>query len=468
MNPPPTTLGIDLGTGSVKVASVRQGRILARASRSYPVQAPHPGWALSDPEDWLSATLAAAAEVLAEAPAAAVGFTGQMHGVVLADADLTPRGPAILWADTRSAAQADALADLVPPGRLARLGSPAVPGFAATTLRWLREEQPAAVPGAVHVLQPKDWLRARLGGHIGTDPSDASGTLLCDVDTASWAADICTWAGVRPDQLPPILPSAAAAGQVTLGSQRLPAVIGAADTACALLSLGHGAAGFLAVGTGAQVVRPLTTPVLDPTLRTHTLATAGPCGSGWYRLGAVQNAGLAMGVALAWLGASVAEATAALAAGIAPTDPVFVPYLAGERTPFMDPHLRGAWLDLGLATDRAALLRSVLEGLAQAVALAYAAVFPEPVTGPVAMLGGGSQDAHMAALLTDAVGVPLRPSAEGDGTVLAAAGLAGVLLTGAMPGPPTELRAPLTVDPGRHALLAERRSRLLAHLAGDR
>ena len=104
-----------------------------------------------------------------------------MHGVVVTDADLQPLRPAILWADTRSVDQARALARDLSTDELSRLGSPAVAGFAATTLAWLLEHEPDVMARAAHVLQPKDWLRARLGGGIATDPSDASGTLLYDV-----------------------------------------------------------------------------------------------------------------------------------------------------------------------------------------------------------------------------------------------------------------------------------------------
>ena len=137
-------LGIDLGTGSVKVAVVEEdGTIRAQASRPYAVEAPHPGWAQTEPSAWLDALDAAAAEVLAGDPALdGVGFSGQMHGVVLVDAEGLSLGPAILWADGRATAEASALGNAFGSADLARLGSPAVPGFAATTLAWLRAHMP--------------------------------------------------------------------------------------------------------------------------------------------------------------------------------------------------------------------------------------------------------------------------------------------------------------------------------------
>ena len=223
---------------------------------------------------------------------------------------------------------------------------------------------------AVHVLQPKDWLRARLGGGIATDPSDASGTLLYDVVAGDWSDRAMAWAGVDPALLPPVRGSVDRTGSIRIGDADLPSAVGGADTACALAGLGLlPGDGFVAVGSGSQVVRVMADPRLDATLRTHTFATLGAPGAGWYRIGAVQSAGLSLTAALAWFGATVDEAAAALAGGVRADDPVFVPYLAGERTPFMDPAMRGSWHGLTLATSRTAMLRSILEGVAQAVAL---------------------------------------------------------------------------------------------------
>lgn len=424
-------LGIDLGTGSVKAAVVDDGRVLAKRSRRYDVRAPRPGWAEIDAESWLAATQDAAREVLDD-PAAgnaveAVGFSGQMHGVVLTDANLRPLRPAIIWADTRSVAQAEEMAVVLGPATLSRLGSPAVTGFAATTLAWLLENEPGVVAKAAHVLQPKDWLRARLGGAVLTDPSDASGTLLCDVRTGTWSAEVVAQWGVDRALLPRIASSFERAGEIVIGGQEIRAVVGGADTACALAGLGlRPGDGFVAVGSGAQIVSVMDSPILDPSLRTHTFATAGAPGSGWYRIGAVQSAGLVLGPTLAMLDATVDEANAALTAGVQPDDPVFVPYLAGERTPFMDPLMRGWWWGLSIGTDREALLRSVVEGVAQAVALGVAAVQESGASLPdqVPLVGGGTYDPAFRQLLADATGLSLAVTEAPDAAVVGAALLA--------------------------------------------
>jgi xylulokinase len=424
-----STLGIDLGTGSVKVSVVTDELTISQqAEAPYPVHSPHPGWAESHPEQWLRAVEDCISEIAELDPAGdftSVGLCGQMHGIVLVDEQLTPLRPAILWADTRSAEQARAMQQDLGSEHLARLGSGAVPGFAATSVAWVRENEPDVFARTRYVLQPKDWLRVTLGGGLATDPSDASGTLLADVASGRWDQTAIDWAGIDREQLPQIFPSGDVRGEIRVGSRSLPITVGAADTAAVLLSSGiaHDQ-GFVSVGTGAQVVHQLIHPDLDTSLRTHTFATAGEPGSGWYRIGAVQNAGLALEVALRLLKADISEAHSALDAGIRRDDPIFIPYLAGERTPFMNPDLRGAWSGIGLNTDREALLRSVLVGLAQAVALAVEAVFDDGGDTALLLLGGGTRDERFRQLLADAMNRELRPTVSPAQGVVGAAQLA--------------------------------------------
>lgn len=462
-----TTLGVDLGTGSVKVALIDDdGTVIAKAGRPNTVNSPQPGWAESDPAQWLAATLDAAREVLDSRPLPmSVGFSGQMHGVVAVDDRFEPLRPAVLWADVRSVEQARRMSRELRVDELSRLGSPAVAGFGATTLAWLAEWEPDVFDRAAYFLQPKDWLRVALGGDLATDPSDASGTLMLDVATGQWSRTALDWVGIDVGRLPMVLTSEGPGGEVAIvpGGGCLPCVVGGADTACALAGLGLGPGdGFVAVGSGAQVVRVMATPELDSSLRTHTFAVTGPVAGGWYRIGAVQSAGLALTPTLAWLGADVAEANAALAAGVRADDPVFVPYLSGERTPFMDPTMRGAWHGLSLATTRAALLRSALEGIAQAVALGVDAVQQSgaPLPSVVPLIGGGTHDPAFQQLLADVTGLTLAVTDAPDSAVVGA-GLLAAGRTG-NPNPPASVGL---IRPREQAaeLLAERRETMAAY-----
>ena len=349
-----SVIGIDLGTQSVKAACVSSdGVVLSSAVRPYAVAAARPGWAETDPHAWLAAAVDAASEArdAADAVPVAVGLSGQMHGVVLCDAEGTPLRRAITWADTRSGAQARRIADTLGRDELARLGSAPFPGFAGVTLAWLADHEPETLARAQWALQPKDWLRLRLTGEVATDPSDASGTLLYDLVAGAWSPAAMAACGVRADLLAPILASDGLAGTVSdvTPLAGLPVAVGGADAACGIHGLGlPTGSGALALGTGAQLSSVIARPDPDETLRTHTFAAAGAIGSAYYRLAAVQSGGLALERALAWLGADVDEAQRALAAGIRPDDPVFLPFVAGERSPYLDPDLRASWQGLSL------------------------------------------------------------------------------------------------------------------------
>ena len=460
-------LGVDLGTGSVKVAVVGpDGTVRQKASRGYELSSPHAGWAEIDPRQWLAATREAVEELGALVDdAQAVGFSGQMHGVVLCDANFEPLRPAIIWADTRAAAEAAAMQADLGDAALARLGSPAVSGFAATSLRWLAIHEPEVVARAEYALQPKDWLRARLGGDPVTEPSDASGTLLADVASGTWDDEAIAWAGVDPRMLAPIVGSDAAAGVLHIGDREIPSVAGAADTAAAIRGLGlsHDD-GFTAVGSGSQSVSIVASPAGGIARGTHLFATAGAPGSGWYRIGAVQNAGMALRKALEWLDATPDQANACLAGGVRASDPIFVPYVAGERTPFVDAALRGAWIGLGLDTDREAMLRSVIEGVAHAVALGMQAVIDAgaQLPDPLPLIGGGTVDPRFRQLIADISQRALLPTEEPDAAVIGAAFLA----MGDDAPPVVQPAASGVIKPrGDNAsLLVERRARIVDYV----
>jgi len=438
-----SVLAVDLGTGSVKVALVDDElRVLASASRPYPVRAPRPGAAEAEPGHWQAAVADAVAAVLGAAPESpsAVGLCGQMHGVVLLGTDGEALAPAVLWPDTRAQAEAGRLAAASPDVR-SRLGNPIVPGMAGPLLALLTRTEPVTVWRAVAAVQPKDWLRVALAGPeaIAADPSDASATLLWDVPGDRWDVEVCRLLGVDPDLLPPVRASHDVVGRTTgaLGvPPGLPVVTGAGDAAAVALGTGtvRPGGGLVSVGTGAQVVVPLARPAVPgPHPVTHTYRSALPPGppdaalAGWYRMGAVLSSGLVLERVLAWLRASWDEALAAVrtppAAGR--PDPVFLPHVAGERTPWLDPRLRGAWTGLGLEHDRAALLRAALTGVACAIADAWDAVAETGADAGVPLLvGGGSVDPAWRQLLADTLRTPLRPVAAPNAAVLGAAALA--------------------------------------------
>src|SRR5690349_1707592 len=193
-----SVLALDLGTGSVKAALVDDElRVLGHTSRPYPVRAPRPGAAETEPAHWAAALADAVAELLADGSRvtrslSGVGVTGQMHGLVLLGADGAAQGPAMLWPDTRATAEVERLR-VAPPAVRARLANPLSPGMAGPLLALVARTEPVTLWHAVAAVQPKDWLRVAICGPdaVATDPSDASATLLWDIPGNRWDAQVC-------------------------------------------------------------------------------------------------------------------------------------------------------------------------------------------------------------------------------------------------------------------------------------
>ncbi|ANE45013.1 xylulose kinase [Deinococcus puniceus] len=458
-------LALDLGTGSVKVGLVTAGGELVRqASRPYAATSPSPGWAETDPAAWWAGVVGAVQEVLAgldPARVRAVGLSGQMHGVVLVDAGGHPLRPAVLWSDTRSAAELT-LFSALDPSVLARLGNPPVAGMAGPTLLWLRQHEPAQLQAARWALQPKDWLRFYLTGEVATDPSDASGTLLYDLVGGCWSEEVLEVLGISPAVLPPVLAPDAVAGRLLPAAASelglpagIPIVTGAADTAAALYGSGllPGEA-QLTVGTGAQVVvRAAVLPPPHPSL--HVFREAE--GVGCYTLAAIQNAGLVLEWVRRTLRLTWPECYAAAQEIDAQVDagplPIFLPYLTGDRTPHLDPHARAAWVGLNAAHDHRHMARAAFEGVALSIAQA-AELLPLTPGQALFLAGGGTVDPWWRQLLADCLGRELHAVATPGASVLGAARLAWAGI--GVERPPTRPEVTAVIVPQVGRISAER------------
>ena len=426
-------LGIDLGTGSVKLVTLdADGVERAVASQPYALSSPQPGWAEIAPDVWWQALVRAAARLPAgeRAQVAAIGFSGQMHGVVLIDAAGQPVRPALLWPDTRAVREADA-ADW--PGA----PNPVAPGMAGPLLRWLAAHEPHALRDARWAVQPKDWLRVALGGEIAADPSDACATALATPDGA-WDTALIDALGLPVDRFAPERASGARCGVLdataaaALGLPAgVPLATGAADTACAALGSGLVAAGdaLLTTGSGGQIV--VLADRLPPARRgLHRYRTAA--GGGYYTMAAMQNVGLALEAVRGWLGyPGWPDAYDDAFAGPASERLCFLPYLTGERSPWMNPDARGGWLGLGLGDTRGAMMRAAFEGVAFALRAGLDAIRDANRVDPVTTLrlaGGGSVDPRWRQLLADALGASLDAVDCPNAATRGAALLAGVAI----------------------------------------
>lgn len=433
-------LGLDLGTSGLKAMLCDPAqRPLAVVRAEYPTTTPRPGRAEQAPADWIAATRQAVAEIARLVPAVAtglraIGLSGQMHSLVALDAADAPLRPAMLWNDARGARfLARAHAEFPALSRITGVG--AMTSFTAAKLDWLAAEEPDTFAAIRKIVLPKDFLRLWLTGEWATDASDAAGTQLFDQGARRWSPEVCTFLGLDPEVLPPILEATDTAGTLrasiaaALGLPRVPVICGGADaatgalaTACtdaqrAMISLGTGAL-YLAAGD-AYV------PPVNPTL--HSFAHCLP--GRWYRMAALLNCGSAFDWAcrLTGLGAPGAVLSAIDAAGWTGPGPVTVlPYLDGVRTPYGDPGTKAAVLGLDRATDRLDLVRATLEGVCFTLADADRVL---RASGPVAevpiVIGGGARSRTWTRMLATILDRPLAiaEGAEG-GSALGAVRLA--------------------------------------------
>ena len=470
---PVAALGLDLGTSSAKAVVVDTGgRVLSQASAGYAVTSARAGYAESEPAHWWTAVTACAREAVTAAGAepSAIGLSGQMHGLVLASADGGCLRPALLWADSRATGSLRAYR-LLGPRPLARLANPLAPGMTGPLLAWVADHEPRTYSEARWALQPKDWIRARLTGELHAEPSDASASLLYDVMGDRWDLEVVGALGLEASLLAPLLPSGAPAGHLTAEAAAemglpagIPVAAGAADTAAA--ALGSGMAGGdgiqLTVGTGAQVIRPLSAPVSRADAGVNLYRSATP--DGWYHMGATVSAGLSLNWVREIMNADWAELYASAGQPGQAHDPIFVPHLSGERTPYCDPALRGSWTSLSLACDRTSLLRSALEGTAFAIRDALDALLGDYRPPHLRLAGGGTLAAGWRQMLADVLEFPLYavdvPAASGRGAALLGAHAAGLVSFSDIQGPlAPAARLVAEPDPSMADFHAERHTR---------
>jgi xylulokinase len=433
-------LGVDLGTSGLKLALLgAEGGVLAEAEAGYDVLVPGPGRAEADPVDWVEAWLTAADTVACRAEAAmvaAIGLSGQMHGVVVTGPDGHALRPAILWPDTRAG---DVLGDWVAlhPEARERLANPLVAGMAGPILGWLRAHEPESVPRSGTVLSPKDWLRRQLTGVTATERSDASATLLWDVPGDRWSVPALRLAGIGPDQLPRLVGSAQVAGSTSWPPQssasaptaptEVPVVAGGADTACALTGLRAALPAddwsetiVVNVGTGIQVIRPDVQPAprLDPV--SHLYADTD---NGWYEMLAVKNGGSALSWVQEVLQYSWRDFVAA-ASGAEPgaRGALFTPFLTGERGGIGAAESTAAWSRLTTSTRRPELARAAFESLAFTIRRGIELLDGEDLQ--VVLSGGGAREPWVRRLVADALGTPVRYVALRSASAVGAAVLA--------------------------------------------
>jgi xylulokinase len=407
-------VGIDVGTSGVKALALSEtGEILARAERPYPLSTPRPGWAEQDPDDWARAADAALADLRVEPTS--VGYSGQMHGLVVLDERGDPLRPAILWNDQRTGAECAQIEERLGLDRLIELtGNRALTGFTAPKLLWLRNHEPDVYARIRHVLLPKDYVRHRRTGERAIDVADASGTLLFDVAHRRWSEEVLDALELPREWLPP--------------AHECTAIGGAGDQAAGALGVGIVAPGTLSVvlGTSGVVFSALDAYRPEPEARLHTFCHAVP--GTWHAMGVMLSAA----GSLQWLQRTLDAPYETLldeAAAVAPGAEglLFQPYLQGERTPHADPHARAAFVGLDTRHGRGHLTRAVLEGVAYGLRDSLELLRRVGVEADVGRVsGGGARSELWLRIVASVLDLPLERTEAEEGAAYGAALLGAV------------------------------------------
>ena len=432
-------LGIDLGTSAVKALLVDEdGVMIDSRSAALAVSRPQPGWSEQDPESWWQATDDAVKALRMACPAQmaavrSIGLSGQMHGLTALDGASAVIRPAILWNDTRSAAEA-ARMDAGMPAFRSVGGNAVMPGFTAPKAVWMREHEPALFDAITTILLPKDYLRFRMSGECCSEMSDSAGTLWLDVARRDWSDDLLAACGLSRGQMPRLVEGTAPAGQLrrevaeAWGMSGQPIIAGGGgDNAAAAVGLGAVSPGdaFCSLGTSGVVFTVTDRFAPAAASGAHAFCHAVP--DRWHQMGVI----LAASDCVAWLcevtGADVGMLMAELEGGDdLACDLMFHPYLSGERTPHNDAGARGGFFGLARHHGRADMTRAVLQGVSFAIADATS-VLRNAGGAPEMMMatGGGAKNRLWLSYVAAMTGVPIMLPEEGDfGAALGAARLA--------------------------------------------
>ncbi|MEO1677872.1 MAG: xylulokinase [Pseudomonadota bacterium] len=432
-------LGLDLGTSGLKGILIDADQVVvAEATAPLSVARPHPGWSEQNPADWIAAAEAVLDELAPHGLAAlqGIGLSGQMHGATLLDASDEVLRPCILWNDTRAHAEASRY-DGDPQWREIT-GNIVFPGFTAPKLAWINANEPDLFARTARVLLPKDYLRLWLTGEHVAEMSDAAGTAWLDTGARDWSDTLLAATGLSRDHMPRLVEGAEVSGHVRAdlaarwGFGAVPVAGGGGDNAASAVGVGVVRSGqaFVSLGTSGVLFAATDGYWPDAVTAVHTFCHALP--ETWHQMGVI----LAATDALNWFSALTGEAAADLTGNLgplqAPARTLFLPYLGGERTPLNDAAIRGAFLHLDHATDRAAATRAVLEGVTFALrdcrdALAATGTQLDSLIA----VGGGSRSRYWVEAIATALGTPVDLPAAGDfGGAFGAARLGLMAATG--------------------------------------
>jgi xylulokinase len=438
-------LGIDISTTGAKALLINEhGEVVHSESTPLSLSTPFPLWSEQDPHSWWSGIVQSIRKALAHSnikgnQIAAIGLTGQMHGLVLVDSAGQVLRPAILWNDQRTGTQCQEIRDRIGKKRLIHItGNDALTGFTAPKILWVQENEPDIFAKSSKVLLPKDYVRYRLTGQYAMDKADGSGTILFDLAKRDWSEEILESLGIPRQWMPQTFEGPVITGNVSKDAAAetglvpgIPVVAGGGDQAAQAVGVGVVEPGIIALtlGTSGVVFASTPEPFIESEGRLHAFCHALP--DHWHLMGVMLSAA----GSLTWHRETVASGMSfdelvheadEIRAG---SDGLFfLPYLTGERTPYPDPYARAGWIGLTLRHSRAHMTRAVLEGVAYGLKDSFELMRAAGLGGihQVRISGGGAKSNLWRQILASVLGVELVTINTTEGAAYGAALLAGV------------------------------------------
>lgn len=447
-------LGIDIGTSGTKTALFDySGNVITSATFEYKLYSPKNGYAEQEPMDWWNAVVNGIKAVLGKSGVKAddvkgIGLSGQMHGLVMLDKDCNVIRPSIIWCDQRTGKEVVEITEKVGHSRLIDItANPAITGFTAAKIMWVKNNEPENYEKCRHILLPKDYIRYMLTGEFATEVSDASGMQLLDIPNRCWSDEVLEKLGIDKSLLAKVYESPEITGEITKQvaditglAQGTIVVGGAGDNAAAAVGTGVVSDGkaFTTIGSSGVVFAHTSKIAIDKPGRVHTFCCAVP--GAWHVMGVTQSAGLS----LKWFrdNFSHAEMDTADLMGVDPyylmdkqaeSVPIganrllYIPYLNGERTPHLDPNARGVFFGLSVMHSKKDLLRAVMEGVSYSLRDCIEVIREMNINvSDMMACGGGGSSPLWRQMLADLYGCPVKTVQSKEGPALGVAILAGV------------------------------------------